>query len=383
MRSLSAPVSLTTGANVTLLTQCYDNGTVAARKTGSIYNGYLSINYTTPSSHFSHTAIGTMILKATSPITSHYVPVTLQNSQSSPTPGSFQQMIPVNSLAYQSYEMGGLQNVEFSTGAAGTGTILQSWIESNALSSSTNTLYWVKLPNPIPGNSNVVIYMTFMPSNVMSSRGPTGEAPQLSGTYAQYDSGANVFNFYDNFAGVNINSQYTQVPLSGTTIAQNNGITISTNPSATYGGLILTNGIPGSPTFVYDTDITAVSGVAAGIALQIGNVGSSSGYDFNYWGGSVAYGSMSGGMANPMNPNLQVSTGVDGGAWLSSSSQVWYKNYVASAGTQSVYTLPGTLYPSIGIYAFSTSTSITFQWLRTRYYPPNGVMPSTSFGSLG
>ena len=31
-----------------------------------------------------------------------------------------------------------------------------------------------------------------------------GEAPSLSGTYGQYDNGANVFTFYDNFAGASL-----------------------------------------------------------------------------------------------------------------------------------------------------------------------------------
>ena len=216
----------------------------------------------------------------------------------------------------------------------------------------------------------------------MSSYGPTVEAPQLSTSYGQYDNGASMFNFYDSFTGTTINSQYTQVPLTGTTITQSNGITISTNPSATYGGLVLTGGLSSSPTFVFEGSITAVSGVAAGFALQTGNLGNSNGYDFNYWSGSVTYGSMSGGMAGAASPNLQVSVGIDSGAWLSSSSQTWYKNYVATAGTQTTYTLPSTIYPSIGIYASSVSTSITFQWIRSRNYPPNGVMPSASAGSV-
>ena len=29
-----------------------------------------------------------------------------------------------------------------------------------------------------------------------------GEAPQLSPTYAEYDDGANVFNFYSDFKGI-------------------------------------------------------------------------------------------------------------------------------------------------------------------------------------
>ena len=90
---------------------------------------------------------------------------------------------------------------------------------------------------------------------------------------------------------------------------------------------------------------------------------------------------MSGGLSNYNIPNLQLSTGIDGGAWLSSSSQIWYKDYIATTGSQTL-TLPSTIYPSIGIWWESTSTSIKYQWLRTRSYPPNGVMPSSSFGGV-
>jgi hypothetical protein len=315
----------------------------------------------------------------------YHVVVTLTNTQSLPTPVPFQQMVTVDSATYSNYEDTNLDNVYFSYA---NGTIIPSWLEScsstcsTSGSSSTSTVYWLKLNKPIPADGEMLIYMSFAPKGVNMFNGKTiGEAPQLSTTYAQYDDGANVFGFYDNFAGTMINSEWTQVIPSGTTISQNNGITISTDSSATYGGLILTNGYTGIQ--IFEGYITAVSGVAAGLALQTGNLAGSGGIDFNYWSGSVATGSMSGGMTNSNNPNLQVSTGIDGGAWISSSSQVWYKNYVATSGSQTAYALPSIIYPSIGIYYSSSSTSITYQWVRTRAYPPNGVMPSVNFGLVG
>jgi len=49
----------------------------------------------------------------------------------------------------------------------------------------------------------------------------TGMAPYLSSTYAQYDNGGNVFNFYDNFKGTTLNPVWT-VP-SGFSYQVNNG----------------------------------------------------------------------------------------------------------------------------------------------------------------
>ena len=285
-------------------------------------------------------------------------------------------MIEFNPSTYAQYENGNLGNIRFYQGS----TELYSWCESGCSNTSSSAIFWVKLPNGVPANGNVIVNMTFEPKSVNYDGVYAGEAPQLSPTYGEYDNGASVFTFYDNFAGTIINNEWTQVVPSGTTITQNNGITITTDSSSTYGGLILTNGFSGVQ--IFEGDVTAVSGVAAGLALQTGNTASSGGIDFNYWSGSVAYGSMSGGMSGNNNPNLQISTGIMGGVWTSSSSQTWYKNYVATTGTQSAYTLPSVVYPSIGIYYSSPSTSITYQWVRVRAYPPNGVMPSTSFGSV-
>jgi len=291
--------------------------------------------------------------------------ISVVNDGTQATPTNFQQLIQTT-LQYPS-------GVRFWSPTDGW---LYGWLES--LSSTNQAVIWVKIPSSIPAGGVYQIYM--VENSSLNFDGVYwGEAPQLSSTYAQYDNGANVFNNYWNFAGTTISSIWTQVVPSGTTTTQNNGITITTNSSSTYGGLILTNGFTG--TQILEGDVTAVSGVAAGLALQTGNSASSDGYDFNYWNGSVANGSMSVGLNATNNPNLQVSTGIMGGVWVSSSLQVWYKNYVATPGNQTVYTLPSTIYPSIGIYCCSGSTSITFQWLRTRAYPPNGVMPSVSFGA--
>jgi hypothetical protein len=258
-----------------------------------------------------------------------------------------------------------------------TGSPLYAWAESS------NTI-WIKLPGGIGSTTSynsIRIEYTTTGNFLASGNGYTGEAPQLSSTYGEYDNGANVFNFYDNFAGTTINSQYTQVVPSGVSLTQNNGVTIATSSGA-YGGLILTSGFQSSPLQVFEGDITSVSGVAAGIGLQNGNSQTSGGYVLNYWGGSVAAGSMEYGMGNTNNPDLQITTGVMSGAWLSPSSQVWYKNYVATSGSQTAYSLSDQTYPAIGIWDQSFSTSISFRWIRTRAYPPSGVMPTVTYGAV-
>ncbi|MHB8443533.1 MAG: hypothetical protein ACYDAS_04195, partial [Patescibacteria group bacterium] len=133
-------------------------------------------------------------------------------------------------------------------------------------------------------------------------------------------------------------------------------------------------------------DVTAVSGVAAGFMLQNGNTAASSGYGFNYWSSSVGAGEIinPGFVAGTNNPNLQISTGIMGGTWISGNAQEWYKNYVGTSGTFSVYVRPNPMYISIGEYYDSPNSSISFQWIRTRQYtstPPTTTI-STSVTNL-
>lgn len=349
----------------------YENGTWSI---SAEYTALAIINSSSGTFTYPVDAVATVPLSG---IKAEYVmPLTFTNYQDVATPKPFQQMLQINSSKYSSMEASNLDNVEF---IYSNGTVIPSWLESGASNTSSDSVYWLKL-NGISANGYSEVYMVFAnPSRNMFNGVITGEAPNLSSTYAEYDDGSSVFNFYDNFAGTSVSPEWVQSVPSGTTITQDNGVTITTSSSSSYGGLILSKGFTGIQ--IFEGHITSVSGVAAGLALQNGNTSSSGGIDFNYWGGSVATGTMSGGMTNNNNPNLQVSTGIMGGAWTGSSSQVWYKNYQSYSGTQNAYSLPSTVYPSIGIYQSSPSTSISFQWVRTRAYPPNGVMPAVSIGS--
>ena len=55
-----------------------------------------------------------------------------------------------------------------------------------------------------------------------------------------------------------------------------------------------------------------------------------------------------------------------------------YSNYIAYSATSNVAPI-GNYYIAIGSGAAS---GLKVQWLRVRAYPPNGVMPSVSFGSV-
>ncbi len=117
------------------------------------------------------------------PFTQNYAPITITNNQPVATPSPFQVLIQFPSNTYTSYIRSQWSNVEFSTAPGGRGTLLEAWIESGASNTLSNTMIWVDLPSGIPANSSVKIYADFLPVNVLSQYGPTGEAPSLSTNY--------------------------------------------------------------------------------------------------------------------------------------------------------------------------------------------------------
>ena len=132
-------------------------------------------------------------------------------------------MVIFKSSDYSNYESSGLENIEFTTGPSATGTVLQAWLERGATNISDTTVYWVNLGSSIiPANGNLVIYMNFMPVSVMSNTGPTGEAPQLSGTYGQYDNGGLVFNSYTAWGGLSGGNVPTGISTTGNETIINN-----------------------------------------------------------------------------------------------------------------------------------------------------------------
>src|SRR5208337_55499 len=99
----------------------------------------------------------------------------------------------------------------------------------------------------------------------------TGEAPQLSSTYGQYDNGANIFLSY--FNGNTNPSSFTVSP--GFTLAQATGVTM---PNGETGNAIQVTGsyyvspydyIP----FVYNNGYTLQSSIVEGSAKLYSNIG--------------------------------------------------------------------------------------------------------------
>ena len=331
---------------------------------------------------------GTSITGKPSTLTS-YEPITITNTQSSATPSPFQQMVNFTSsdpgwTSISTSNFG--QNVEF---FYYNGTVIPSWLENYT---SSHALWWLKIA-AIPAGSSETVYVGFAPTTTnLFNTVNDGEAPQIPcgstptsscSNYAEYDDGANVFNNYWNFAGTTP-SYSTFGNWYG---SQNNELSISA--SSDFGGVYYS--ISSVTAIIAEAHLSIPSTSAQiAIILSSSNSGTSStlmypSYDFGYasWDGQTGQidytpNSITVDRTNPSSAlPTPTNTFVVMGFAVTASSQNAQINYNSYISTTYTGVSPFT-YLMIG----SWDNSGTVQWLRTRAYPPNGVMPSVSFGSV-
>jgi hypothetical protein len=248
-------------------------------------------------------------------------------------------------------------------------------------------------------------------SNVLNTVN-TGEAPQLSSTYAEYDDGANIFLAYAN--GNTPISDFTVT--SGLTLAQVTGITM---PNGNTGNVLKLTGYPlvaGTINFYLNTISLSASNsyIAEGngqwftstspggdtdIASLIQNpssspnaigVGGIPGYSDVFFdqeyitAGAYSFNKNPAGSATVGQWVYGSLTYVAGSSTFSaySSTSLYTQTYSGST-TNPISSTGSNLY--LGTIAGLSSTNPAdsyWNWLRVRAYPPNGVMPSVSFGSV-
>jgi len=313
------------------------------------------------------------------------------------TPNPFQEMVAWNPSTYSTYESSTLSNVRFCSDSA-CATPLDAWLESclnptACSSSSTSATAWVKLTSAISSGSSLTIYLVFEGTSVNFDSNYWGEAPTLSGTYGQYDNGANVFNFYDNFAGTTLSGTKWQTVLyGGGSISVNNGLTISAS-SNTYNPMLVSKNkqSPGvldedlslsseqtaqsTPTIFYATTLPTTSG---------GDYGFQTAYRFDW----APYSSLFRSIADVTG---SYAAGTTAGYTLPSTYNIWSATWGATGSesftfnyaSQYVWTDSHITY---GSAYFGTSGvqggTVNEYWLRLRAVPPNNVMPASSFGTL-
>ena len=349
---------------------------------GSHESVSLTITYTEPGQVFPGPYTSTGTVSGTTPTLSFPAnqtfaavsKLTIANSQTTATPSPFQQMINVTSStpgwAYISQDFG--QNVEF---FYPNGTVIPSWLENYT---SSHAIWWVKVGS-IPASSSITIYMGFASktTNLLNNK-TTGEAPQLSPTYAEYDDGANVFDYYTNFAGTTAPKDFTY--LYGNGASYNNGVTLTATTDIFYSSAaynpsdyILETYVPTKPTaawggLLYTT--TTTSGGTCGLDTGYAAGESSFQQIYSADSGSEIY-------ANGADISYPAIFGI---YWKATDTATEYTNYESPllASTTDAPTITNSY---IGLGACGAN-SITFNWLRLRAYPPNGVMPSVTFGSV-
>lgn len=217
-----------------------------------------------------------------------------------------------------------------------------------------------------------------MPSSIMSSSGPTGEAPQIPGTYAQYDNGANIFNYYNDFISSSSLTGWNTEPEVG--ISANHGLTITSSGS----GFGTESPYSLVPPFVYEAYGEAK--VASGCIIYFGLddatcINTAGGCNVGgpwYWGCSVTWEGLEAGGNRDLSstPAGSLNTFYLLGQTITSSNVYWYINYGQLPTSFSWSAATG----NAGFWVDSGDNQF-YYWMRVRAYPPSGVMPTVSLGT--
>ena len=306
-----------------------------------------------------------------------YVPITLANLQSLPVAGGSQIMLNIDWNTYSTYLDNPVNNLVFFDYS---GNSLNAWLQSGTANTATSSTLWLKLNSTaIAALSSETIYMGFYATatNHLSSSGPFGEAPTLTGTYGQYDDGGNVFNFYNNFAGAMLSGSWTTVKSgSGITITVNNGLTVRTTSNSAYGFIVGPTETYPLVAETYTSSGDSILGESTSSLLN-GFIAPYSGYSLNWYAGTD-YMTYQAHNSNPYIATIAQSTfpaGVWQVTWSATSSQYFAdgvgNTYAGSNTGVSIANYAMYLGQSNGVTASSV-----FQWARMRAVLPNNQMPS-------
>jgi hypothetical protein len=312
-----------------------------------------------------------------------YVTITINNSQTSPTPNPFQEKITWNPSSYTSYEASDLGNIRFYSDNALT-TPLYAWLESSPNNTATSATAWVKLTSPIAANGGTLtIYMAFLSTSTHFDGNYWGDAPNLSPTYGQYDNGVNVFSFYDNFNGTSLSSKWTSIiSSSGASVAVNNGLTVTTTSTTGYAFVISATQPYPAVAETYTSSGNSILGVATTKSVNT-FIAPYSGYSMDWYAGSddLEYEAPGGPTHLTSISQSTFPTGVWQVTWSANASEY----FADGAGNTYTGTYSGVAIANYSIYVGQSNgviASSVFRWARMRAYPPSNVMPSFSFGNV-
>jgi len=386
---------------------------VSASTLGTSFSGYLWVEYSQAGKSnlidkfATITTTITTASAACSGTVEAYVPIQITNGASFATQTTFQQELSFVTGSYSAYTTAGLNNACFSTGPNGGGTALQAWLERDPIMPVPD-IVWVKLISSIPAGGSQTIYMNFMAANDMSTTGPMGEAPQLSPTYGEYDNGKQVFNFYDNFTGTNLNNNLWTAVYTGSqgNVLVNDGLTLTSGTSSWSGGgvvstseynpaidvadVYVSGGVSGNGDFAFDwINPAPTNACSTWNGLDCSVVGGTTyGYAITYrtWVGN--WGLQGYGPSGGDNQNEAGCGGATGSTSLEWNLTLTYNEIGLQGYADCLYGPSTVAAPMANSYMFivaqsgGTATTASFYWARIRTMPPDDTMPTVTLGNV-
>ena len=329
-----------------------------------------------------------------------YVTITLTNSQTTATQKNFSQMIKVDWSTYATDLNANVSNVRFYNSTTfSSSTELSGWIEDNNTTTATSSNVWVNLSGTIvPASGSATIYMAFL-SITASWSSHWGLAPQLSTKYGEFDNGANVFSLY--FNGNTATSDFTvsstssisQVQVTGPTGTTINALKYSEDQCSAI-GLVYSLKSLQSGDYIGETSFSSGGGGDIGVVgLGTSSSATTSQYMFSadtQFGGEY--------LSWAWNDEGTNNGGPIGGTSTTAWHYEWF-SYTPGTSTASICAAPQLYSTSDGysgtvnnyipssdpVYVSAASNGnsyLYYNWLRIRDTPPDGIMPSVSFGSV-
>ncbi len=316
----------------------------------------------------------------------YYIPITITNTQNAAVPAHFQEEVSFNpSLINPLAERGDLGNIRFYYG----GKEIYSWCESGCTSTSSDAIFWIRLPEAIPPSSSTVVDMYFLPTLVDYSGIHAGEAPELTTPYAKYDNGANVFNFYDSFSGTSLNTNIWDIGSQGTGALGTYNVSdgVNTTANATSAINIHSSSEFGYPAYFEWYSAPFVQGTSSINRLQFGNSGTTPQEGEALLMGApgsvtIQYQTAAGTWAYSTSSPIPDSSGDNiYGVSANGTDVAAYFNYVPAVKAATTYVPTNVSFGAFLNYE-SGITSPKVYWVRVRAYPPDGIAPTISLGAL-
>lgn len=202
-----------------------------------------------------------------------FLKVEVKNTQESPTSNPFNMMVKVNSSLLSEYEAPNLGNVFWFTGNNET---IPSWIESGDSSSSTSTTYWLKIPQNLPAEGKMNVYMGFANKSqkLFGKNGFEGVFPNATANYGQFDNGAQIFPAYWDFQGRDSPVGLETFTSGNSVVSVDNGIRIYAPVNYYHAGFITERTYPSN--YVWMVNVSSWQIISGGPGLYPVSISDSS-----------------------------------------------------------------------------------------------------------